>query len=61
MLYFVVASKLRLGFDTTIALSVPIILIGGLAFAGFSAVYAFSTVIVALMLAYIFNQLVGNR
>jgi len=61
MFYFIVASKLRLGFDATIAFAFPLILIAGLAFAGFSAVFAFSTVIIAMLIAWILNVLIGNR
>jgi len=61
ILYFVIASKIRLGFDTTIAMTIPILLIGGLMFMGFSAIYAFATVIVGLMLAWTFNKIIGNR
>ena len=37
--YFIIASKLRLGFDTTIAFLIPISLIFGLMIAGFSTIY----------------------
>ena len=59
--YFIVASKLRLGFDTTLVLFVPILLIGGLMIAGFSAVFAFATVIVGLMIGWVFNEIIRNR
>jgi len=58
MFYFIVAGKLRWGFDTTIAFAFPIILIFGLQIAGFSAIMAFSTVIIGFMLAWIFNQII---
>jgi len=61
ILYFIAASKLRLGFDTTIGLSIPILLILGLVIAGFSAIYAVLTIIVGFMLAWIFNKLIGNK
>ncbi len=61
LFYFIVAAKLRLGFDTTIALAFPLLLIAGLAFAGFSAVFAFSTVIIGLLIAWIINVMIGNR
>ena len=61
LFYFIIAAKLKLGFDTTIALAFPILLIAGLAFAGFSVVFAFSTVIIALLIAWIINVLIGNR
>ena len=59
-LYFIAASKLRLGFDTTIAFTIPLLLIGGLALAGFSAIYAFTTVIVGLMLAWVFQHIIRS-
>ena len=59
--YFIVASRMRLGFDTTIAFLFPILFIFGLAISGFSTIYAFATVVVALMVAWIFNKIIGNR
>jgi asparagine N-glycosylation enzyme membrane subunit Stt3 len=61
ILYFIIASKMRLGFDTTIALLLPIIAIFGLMLSGFSAVYAFATFVVALLVAWLFNRIIGNR
>ena len=61
LFYFMIAAKLRLGFDATIAFAFPLLLIAGLAFAGFSAVFAFATVIIGLILAWIINVLIGNR
>ena len=61
VLYFVVASKLKLGFDTTITFLFPILFIFGLAISGFSVIFAFATVIVGFMLAWIFNKIIGNR
>lgn len=61
VLYFIIASKLNWGFTTTIGFMVPVILILGLSFAGFSAIMAFLTVIIGFMLAWVFNKLIGNR
>ena len=61
LFYFVTATKLRWGFDNTIAFSIPILLIVGLAFAGFSAIYAFATVVIGLLMAWVFNIMLGNR
>lgn len=61
LFYFIIASKLRWGFDNTIAFSVPLLLIAGLAMAGFSAIFAFATVIIGLLLAWILNILINNR
>ena len=59
--YFMIAGKLNLGFDATIAFSFPILLIFGLAFTGFPVIDAFITVIVGLLLALLFNKIIGNR
>ncbi len=59
--YLMIASKLRFGFDTTVAVGFPLLLISGLAFAGFSVIYAFATVVVAIMAALIFDRITGNR
>ena len=61
LFYFIIATKLRWGFDNTMAFSVPILLIVGLAFAGFSAIFAFATVIIGLLLAWVFNIMLNNR
>ncbi len=59
--YFIIASRMRWGFDTTIAFLFPILFIFGLAISGFSVIYAFSTIVVALMVAWLFNKIIGNR
>ena len=59
--YFIIASKLRFGFDTTIAFGFPIIIIMSLGIGGFSIVYAFATVIIGWMLGFLFMKLIGNK
>ncbi len=59
--YFIIASKLNWGFTTTIGFMFPIILILGLTLSGFTAIMAFSTVVIGFMLAWIFNKLIGNK
>lgn len=59
--YFVVASRLNWGFKTTVGFLFPIILIGGLAITEFSAIFAFTTILVGLMYAWIINRIIGNR
>ena len=59
--YFIIAGKLKLGFDTTIFFAVPLLLILGLAITGFSIIFAFITIIAGFMIAWIYNQIVGNR
>lgn len=61
ILYFIIAGKLKWGFDTTLAVLLPMILIVGIAFTGFSAIYAFATIIVAFLLAWIFQEIIRNR
>lgn len=61
ILYFVIASRLNWGFKTTIGFLFPIVLISGLAVTGFSAIFAFSTIVVGLMFAWIINRIIGNR
>ena len=61
ILYFIVAGKSRFGFDLTIALLVPILLMMGLYFTGFSIIYAFSAVVVGLMLYWVYIRIIGNR
>lgn len=61
LFYFIIASKLNWGFQTTIGFGVPLLLISGLAFSGFSAIMAFMTLIVGFMLAWVFNKIIGNR
>lgn len=59
--YFIIAGKLKWGFDTTIALIVPVGLIFGVMFTGFSAIYAFATFFIGLLLAFVINVIIGNR
>ena len=59
--YFIIAGKLRLGFDTTIAFTIPLLLILGLMFTGFSAIFAFATIIIGLLIAFVFNKIIGNK
>ncbi len=61
VIYFMIASKLRWGFDTTIAFGFPFLLVLGLSLAGFSVLYAFLTVIVGIMLGWIFTEMFRGR
>lgn len=61
LFYFIIASRLNWGFTTTLGFLFPILLIMGLAISGFSAIMAFSTVVIGFMIAWIFNKLIGNR
>ncbi|KKN65946.1 hypothetical protein LCGC14_0476490 [marine sediment metagenome] len=61
ILYFVVTNRLKFGFDTTIAFAVPIILLAGLAVGGFSVIFAFLTFVTAIMIAWLFDRIIGNK
>lgn len=61
ILYFVIASKSKFGFDLTVTFLLPFLLIMGLYFTGFSIIYAFSAVIAGLMLYWVYIRLIGNR
>ena len=58
ILYFIVASKLKFGFGTTLSLAVPFILILGITFAGFSPIYAFLTLLGGVLLAWIYQRII---
>jgi len=59
--FFIFSSKIKVGFRTSIVVAVPVLLIFGLTLTGFSALYAFITVLVGFMLAAVFQKLIGNR
>lgn len=59
--YFIIASRSKLGFDTTLVFGSFILLLLGLSISGFSVIFAFLTIIVALMVAWIFDRIIGNR
>lgn len=61
ILYFILASKLRWGFDTTIVLAIPLLLSTGLVIYGFAVIYAFGTLFVGILLALAFLRLIGNK
>ncbi len=61
ILYFIVAGKLKFGFDTTIALLIPIVLIGSLMTTGFSLVYAVVTIVLVWMATWVFQEIIRNR
>ena len=59
--YFILASKLRFGFDTTIAFAFPLVIILSLAIGGFPIVYAFVTVVIGWMLGFLLQKIIPNR
>ena len=61
ILYSVAASRLNWGFNTTVGFFFPAIFIITLGISGFSAVMAFSTMMIAVLAAIVFNKVIGNR
>lgn len=59
--YILISGRLRISFEITIALMFPVIIILGLMIGGFQIIYAFATVLIALMIAYVFQKIIGNR
>ncbi len=59
MLYFIIASKNNFGFDATIGFSIPIILLLSIAIGGFNLLYAFLTVLIGLLVAWMFNKMIS--
>lgn len=58
ILFFIVAAKMKFGFDTTLVVAVPIILIFALTTAGMGAIMAFVTLLAGFMLAWIWRVIV---
>lgn len=58
--YFIVASRLKIGFDTTFLLAIPLSLIISLAIGGFAIVYAITGFIAAMIISWIFQRAFGN-
>lgn len=59
--YFILASKLNWSFTTTAGFLVPIMLISTIAIGGFSAVLAFSTVIIGFLISIVINKFISER
>ena len=60
ILYFIMASKLKWGFEITIYLLLPVIVIIGLAGGGFSIIFAFVTLLVAFMVGWAVNKFISS-
>ncbi len=58
--YFIIASKLRFGFNTTLVVAIPFLFIFGIAIGGITSVMAFSTLFIGIFLAWTFNKIMGN-
>ena len=61
IVYFVVAAKLRLGFDTTIAFSVPFMLVFAGVIGGFALIYLLGALIAGLIISLAILRLLGNK
>ncbi len=60
ILYFVAASRLKIGFDTTIFFLFPILVIYSVTVGGFALVFAFVTFAGILLIGWIINKQFGN-
>lgn len=60
ILYLMIASRLKFGFDTTVLMAIPVVLIGGMMFGAFSAIYAFVTIGVGIMLGWVFEKILKS-
>lgn len=61
LIYFIAASKMKLGTDTTIAMAFPVLILTAFVTIGISVVLGFAVVIAGLLLAYGFSKFIGNR
>lgn len=62
LLYFIIASKLRFGFDTTFIILIPLSIMLGLAIGqAAGAIIAFSTIIIGIFLGIIVSRLLELR
>ena len=60
ILYFIAASRLKIGFDTTIYFLFPILIIASASLGGFSIVFAFGSLAGIFLLIWIVNKIWGN-
>jgi len=59
--YFIIASKIKWGFDTTIAFTFPILFLLGLMIGGLTTIYAFATILISLLVTWVFQEIIRNR
>lgn len=59
ILYFVATSRLKLGFDTTMYFLFPVLVIVGLLGGGFSIIFAFVALFVALLVGWMINKVIS--
>lgn len=60
VIYLIAASKLRFGYDTTIAVGIVVLFIGSLALGNLAGILAFATVIIGILLTVELSRLLGN-
>jgi len=61
ILYFIIASKLRFGFDTTIVMLLPLTIILGLMFGQFSLLMVIPTIFAGFVIAWLFPRIITSR
>lgn len=61
VVYFIIASKMKLGFETTLTFLIPVALVIGSVVAGFGVIYAFTALVVGIMLSLVVLRLIGNK
>ena len=59
--YFAFASKMRLGMETTMIFGLIFLLLAGLVIGGLSTIILFASVLTALLMAWMFNKIIGNK
>lgn len=60
IVYFIIASKSKFGFETTFVVGVIVLLLGAIAIGNLSILLAFLTLIVAILVGKEYSRLVGN-
>lgn len=61
IIYFIIASKLRFGFETTVAFAIPVLLAMSVVVYGFAIIYAFMTLLAGGLLAMVVLRMIGNK
>lgn len=61
IVYFIIASKMRWGFETTVAVAFPLLLIIALAVGSITPILAFGTLVAGFMLTWLMTKIIGNR
>ncbi len=61
IIFFIFSSKLKIGFRTAFVVSIPMLLLFGMMLGGFSAIYAFITVLLGFLIASIVQKIISGR